>query len=68
MLKTYLKASTSLANFKDRLAGDDRGAALVEYSVLIGMITVASVLLIGAVGGWVTTKWTALTGALGVTP
>ena len=54
MLKTYLNASTGLANFKNRLFRDEGGASLVEYSVLIGLITVATIAMIILVGAWVT--------------
>ena len=42
------------------LAYDEQGAALVEYTVLLGIMLVAVVTTIGLVGGWVSTKWTAL--------
>jgi pilus assembly protein Flp/PilA len=60
MLKTYVKATNSLANLKDRLAKDESGASLVEYSVLIGLITVATVVTIGLVGDKVSDAWTDL--------
>jgi pilus assembly protein Flp/PilA len=43
---------------------DEEGAALVEYTVLLGIMLVAVVATIGLVGGWVNTKWTALWTAL----
>jgi pilus assembly protein Flp/PilA len=48
----------------NRLAKDEEGAALVEYTVLLGIMLVAVVGTIGLVGGWVNTKWTALWTAL----
>lgn len=60
MLKTYIAAKTRLDTMKDRLAGDESGAALIEYSVLIGLITVAVIVTIGLVGGTVQEKWTGL--------
>jgi pilus assembly protein Flp/PilA len=48
----------------NRLARDEEGAALVEYTVLLGIMLVAVVTTIGLVGGWVNTKWTALWTAL----
>lgn len=47
-----------------RLAKDEKGAALVEYTVLLGIMLVAVVATIGLVGGWVNNKWTALWTAL----
>jgi pilus assembly protein Flp/PilA len=46
------------------LARDEEGAALVEYTVLLGIMLVAVVATIGLVGGWVNTKWAALWTAL----
>jgi pilus assembly protein Flp/PilA len=63
MLKIYIAAKTRLDNLKDRLAEDDNGAALIEYSVLIGLITVAAVTLIATAGTTVVAKWTALNAA-----
>jgi pilus assembly protein Flp/PilA len=48
----------------NKLARDEEGAALVEYTVLLGIMLVAVVTTIGLVGGWVNTKWTALWTAL----
>jgi len=48
----------------NKLARDEEGAALVEYTVLLGIMLVAVVTTIGLVGGWVNTKWTALFTAL----
>jgi pilus assembly protein Flp/PilA len=67
MLKAYVAATNRVAALKDRLAEDRSGAALVEYSILIGLITVASVLLIKSVGGWVVIQWTSLKTAVGAT-
>lgn len=45
-----------------RLFRDERGASMVEYSLLIGLITAATIGLIVAVGGKVTNAWTVLNG------
>ena len=47
-----------------QLASDEEGAALVEYTVLLGIMLVAVITTIGLVGGWMSTKWTALWTAL----
>jgi pilus assembly protein Flp/PilA len=47
-----------------RFRKDESGAALIEYSVLIGLITVAVIATVVLVGGWVTSQWTALNSAL----
>ena len=49
-----------------RLKNDEEGAALVEYSLLIGIITVAAVGSIVLVGPWVGQQWQALVTALGL--
>jgi pilus assembly protein Flp/PilA len=48
----------------DSFRKDEEGAALVEYTVLLGLMLIAVILTIVAVGGWVNGKWTALNGAL----
>ena len=48
----------------NKLANDEDGAALVEYTVLLGIMLVAVVATICLVGGWVNAKWTALWTAL----
>jgi pilus assembly protein Flp/PilA len=54
-----------LVRLMDRLASDEDGAALIEYTVLIGILLVGVIALITSVGGWVNTKWTALNTNLG---
>jgi pilus assembly protein Flp/PilA len=43
---------------------DDNGAAMVEYSILIGIIAGAAILAIIAIGLWVTGRFTGLCGTL----
>jgi pilus assembly protein Flp/PilA len=43
---------------------DEEGAALIEYTVLLGILVVAVVTTIGAVGTWVNTKWSLLNTAI----
>ena len=43
-----------------RLRRDEDGAALVEYTVLLGIMLVAVITTIGLVGNWMSSKWTAL--------
>jgi len=47
-------------NLVSRLRKDERGAALIEYTVLLGILVVAVIATIVAVGGWVNAQWTAL--------
>ncbi|AZO16546.1 Flp family type IVb pilin [Mesorhizobium sp. M2A.F.Ca.ET.043.05.1.1] len=39
---------------------DENGAAMVEYSILIGIIAGAAILAIIAIGGWVTGRFSGL--------
>jgi pilus assembly protein Flp/PilA len=43
-----------------QLGKDEEGAALIEYTVLLGILVVAVIATIIAVGTWVNGKWTAL--------
>lgn len=48
----------------DSFRREEDGAAMVEYTILLGIITVAVIASVIVVGAWVAGKWTALTGAL----
>ncbi|AZO41670.1 Flp family type IVb pilin [Mesorhizobium sp. M7D.F.Ca.US.005.01.1.1] len=39
---------------------DENGAAMVEYSILIGIIAAASIVAVIAIGGWVGSQFTGL--------
>ena len=41
-------------------ARDERGASLLEYSILLGIITVAVIGSVFSVGDWVRLRWGAL--------
>jgi pilus assembly protein Flp/PilA len=47
-----------------KFANDEEGAALIEYTVLLGILVVAVIATIVAVGSWVNGKWTALNSQL----
>jgi pilus assembly protein Flp/PilA len=49
-----------------RLGRDEEGAAMIEYSILIGLIAAATIAAIIVVATWVTGKWTALCTAMSV--
>jgi pilus assembly protein Flp/PilA len=51
-------------NLVRRLRKDEEGAALVEYTVLLGILLVAVIVTIGLVGTWISGQWTALYSAL----
>ena len=48
------------------LLRDENGAAMIEYSILIGLIAAAVIAAVVAVGVWITARWTGLCGALGI--
>ncbi|MER8588906.1 Flp family type IVb pilin [Mesorhizobium sp. M1338] len=39
---------------------DENGAAMVEYSILIGIVAAASIVAVIAIGGWVGSQFTGL--------
>jgi len=57
------KLLSTYKQFRD----DENGAAMVEYSVLIGIITAAAIAFIIAVGTFVTGAWSTLCSALSTT-
>ena len=48
-----------------RFLRDEQGTETVEWAIIIGLIAVASIGLIIAIGTWVNTKCSALNTALG---
>ena len=54
------KLMTMTRQFRD----DENGAAMVEYSILVGIIAGAAILAIVAIGLWVTGRFTGLCGVL----
>jgi pilus assembly protein Flp/PilA len=54
----------NLVRLLNELPSDESGAALIEYTVLVGILLVAVITTIFLVGGWVSNKWTALNAAL----
>ena len=51
-------------NFVRKLRKDQDGAALIEYTVLLGVLLTAVILTLIAVGSWVNGQWTSLNGAI----
>jgi pilus assembly protein Flp/PilA len=47
-----------------KLGKDEEGAALIEYTVLLGIMLVAVIATIVLVGSWIALQWTALQTAL----
>jgi pilus assembly protein Flp/PilA len=51
-------------NLVRRLGKDEDGAALIEYTVLLGILLIAVIATIGLVGTWVNNQWTNLNASL----
>ena len=51
---------TKLMTVAKRFHEDEDGAAMVEYTILLGIITVAVIGTIIWVGGWVGQEWSTL--------
>jgi pilus assembly protein Flp/PilA len=49
-----------MRNLIAKFRREEDGAAMVEYTVLLGIITVATIGTIILVGGWVSGQWDAL--------
>ena len=56
---------TKLGVFLARLRRNEKGATMIEYSILIGLISAAVITIIVAVGAWIVTRWTNLQTAIG---
>ena len=58
---------TTIKKMATRFMKDDSGASFLEYTVLLGIILVASIVTIQAVGQWAAGQWTALNNVLNAT-
>jgi pilus assembly protein Flp/PilA len=56
---------TRLWGFLARMRKDEKGASLIEYSILIGLISAVAVGAIAIMGTWVQSQWTLLTSVVG---
>ena len=54
----------SIKTFAERLSHDESGVTMLEYTILLGIITVAVIASVAYAGTWVSGKWTALTAKL----
>ncbi len=71
MLRMLVLLSNLPTHLRAKLAGickDSSGAALVEYSVLIGLITALVIALVFGVGQWVQAAWNDLCQTLANAP
>ncbi|MCR4264848.1 Flp family type IVb pilin [Nitratireductor sp. ZSWI3] len=54
-----------LINLAQTFRDSEKGAAMIEYSILIGLIAAAVIATIAAIAVWITSRWGALQTALG---
>jgi pilus assembly protein Flp/PilA len=47
-----------------RFKKDEDGAALIEYTVLLGILLIAVIAIIATVGTWISGQWAALNASL----
>jgi len=50
----------TLANIAGRFREEEDGAAMIEYAILVGIIAVAAITTVIAIGGWVNGRFTTL--------
>jgi len=48
----------------NQIRKDEEGAALIEYTILLGIIAVAVIGFATTISGWITTQWSTLCGKL----
>jgi pilus assembly protein Flp/PilA len=57
-----INALASIRPFARRIRDDSRGATLVEYSILIGLLSAGVIGLIAPIGEWLVLRWSWLVG------
>ena len=55
---------SSIIKFLNRLASDENGASMMEYTVLLAILLVAVIAVIAGVGQWISAEWASLSAAL----
>jgi pilus assembly protein Flp/PilA len=63
MLNPYATLVSLIAFAKDRIR-EEKGATAVEYGLLVGLIAVAIIVAVTALGGQLNTLFTSITSAL----
>ena len=64
MSPVMLYWSAAMRELATRLKNDEDGAALIEYTVLIGLMLAGVVATVALVGGFVSGQWTNLNSTL----
>lgn len=60
----FVNMMLALTKKAQQLRDDESGAALIEYTVLLALMLIATIATITLVGQWVAGRWTALNSAL----
>jgi len=55
-----------ILNAIKRFAADEEGTALMEYTILLGILVVAVIAIITTIGGWIKTQWSSLCNSIKV--
>jgi len=55
---------TALKSLSARLVRDEQGGEVLEYALIAGLIVVAAIAIIGAVGTKVMARWTSLNNSI----
>lgn len=64
-VQSTMSMVTSFAQKKlAKIKNDEQGVTMLEYTILIGIITVAVILAVVYAGSWVASQWGLLTAAL----
>ena len=58
---------SKLIKLLNQVRTDENGTALLEYSILLGIVVTAGVAFATPVGTWIAGKWTGLCTALSIT-
>jgi pilus assembly protein Flp/PilA len=53
MLRMWVTVEQRLAGASERLRGDERGQAMVEYGLILALVSVVALALLFAIGGGV---------------
>ena len=64
MLNPIVTLATLVAFAQDRLRRDEKGATAVEYGLLVGLIAVAIILTVTALGGKLNGLFSSISGSL----
>jgi Flp pilus assembly pilin Flp len=59
-----IRAKTGVGQAALRLIGDTRGVTMIEYALIAGLIAIAAAVLIGQIGGFVSTTFSTVAGDL----